>query len=154
MSIGLDGFGYYHVGGTGNAHHAYHQKKVMKVEYAVPIRLIGGVEKGILVCVGCANKANDGVGRSIHFSQCGYVIPRSQVQYINGFQSWASNDNGNRMLQDTPEQRTIDKVLSSFQTKDFGHYVLTLPNKIAIPWWWRSFLHSRIRMMLFRQEEW
>jgi len=51
----------------------------MKVlEYAVPTRLIGGVEKDILVSVGCA-KAKDCVGRSIQFSQCGYVIPRSQV---------------------------------------------------------------------------
>jgi hypothetical protein len=116
MSIGLDGFGYYHVGGTGNAHHAYHQKKVMKVEYAVPIRLIGGVEKGILVCVGCANKANDGVGRSIHFSQCGYVIPRSQVQYINGFQSRPTDNDGKCFPQVTPEQSTIDKLLSSFRT--------------------------------------
>jgi hypothetical protein len=66
MSIGFDGFGYYLVGGTGNSHHAYHPK-VMKVEYAVPARLIGGDEKDILVSVGWA-KANDGVGRSIHFS--------------------------------------------------------------------------------------
>jgi hypothetical protein len=40
MSVGLDGFGYYLVGGTGNAHHAYHPK-VTKVEYAVLTRLIG-----------------------------------------------------------------------------------------------------------------
>jgi hypothetical protein len=66
MSIGFDGFGYYLVGGTGNAHHAYHPK-VMKVEYAVPTRLIGGVEKDILVSIGCA-KANDGVSRSFHSS--------------------------------------------------------------------------------------
>jgi hypothetical protein len=80
MNIGLDSFGYYLAGGTGNSHHAYHPK-VLKVEYAVPTRLIGGVEKDILVSVGSA-KANDGVGRSIHFSQCRYVIPRSQVRYI------------------------------------------------------------------------
>jgi hypothetical protein len=66
MSIGLDGVGYYLVGGTGNSHHAYHPK-LMKVENTVPAQLIGGVEKDILVSVGCA-KANDGVGRSIHFS--------------------------------------------------------------------------------------
>jgi len=42
----------------------------LKVAYAVPTRLIGGVEKDILVSVGSA-KANDGVGRSIHFSRCG-----------------------------------------------------------------------------------
>jgi hypothetical protein len=115
MCIGLDGFGYYLVGGTGNAHHAY-QQKVMKVEYAVPTHLIGGVEKGILVCVGCTNKAHDGVSISIHFSQCGYVIPRSQVQYINGFQSRATDNDGNRLPQVTPEQSTIDKRLSSFRT--------------------------------------
>jgi hypothetical protein len=131
ISIGLDGVGYYLVGGTGNSHHAYHPK-LMKVEYAVPTRLIGGVEKDILVSVGCA-KANDGVGRSIHFSRCGYVIPRSQVRYINGFRSRACDDGrANRTLQDTPEQSTIDKLLTSFRTKGFDHCVLyhhvTQPN--------------------------
>ncbi len=77
MSIGLDGVGYYLVGGTRNSHHAYHPK-LMKVECTVPTQLIGGVEKEILVSIGCA-KANNGVGRSIHFSPYGYVIPRSQV---------------------------------------------------------------------------
>ncbi len=92
----MDGFGYYLVGGTENAHHVYHPK-VMIVEYAVPTTLFGGVEKDILVSVGCP-KANDGVSRSIHLSRCGLMIPRSPVRYINGFQSRASEYDRNRVL--------------------------------------------------------
>ena len=129
MSVGLDSFGYYLVGGTGNSHHAYHPK-VLKVEYAVPTRLIGGVEKDILVSVGSA-KANDGVGRSIHFSRCGYVIPRCQVRYINGFRGGACNNDGNSALRDSPDQSPIDKLLTSFRTKGFDHCVLALPSSSA-----------------------
>jgi hypothetical protein len=37
------------------------------VAYAVPTHLFGGVEKDIIVSVGCA-KGNDGAGRGIHIS--------------------------------------------------------------------------------------
>jgi hypothetical protein len=85
FNIRVDDIGYYLVGGSGCAHHAHHPK-VSNLEFAIPTRLICAAEKDILVSVGCA-KANDGVGRNIHFSRCGHVIPRSQVRYINGFQS-------------------------------------------------------------------
>ena len=82
FNIRADKIGFYLVGGTGCAHHAHHPK-LSNNEYAVPTRLIGVAERDILVSVGEA-KANDGVGRNVHYSRCGYVIPRSQVCCING----------------------------------------------------------------------
>jgi hypothetical protein len=77
------------------------------------------------VSVGCA-KANDGVGRNIHFSRCGHVIPRSQVRYINGFQS--GNRAGAELEKDICELEcepsTVDKLLKSFRDKGYDHCVL------------------------------
>ena len=54
MRIRLDGFGYYLVAGTRASHHGYHPKTYLN----------GGVEKDILVSVGCATPY-EGEGRSI-----------------------------------------------------------------------------------------
>jgi hypothetical protein len=127
FNIRVDDIGYYLVGGSGCAHHAHHQKvsKVSNLEFAIPTRLICAAKKDILVSVGCA-KANDGVGRNIHFSRCGHVIPRSQVRYINGFQS--GNRAGAELEKDICELEcepsTVDKLLKSFRDKGYDHCVL------------------------------
>jgi hypothetical protein len=66
FNVRVDDIGFYLVGGSGCVHHAHHPK-VTSLEFAVPTRLICAVEKDILVSVGCA-KANDAVGRNVHFS--------------------------------------------------------------------------------------
>lgn len=122
FTIGVDDIGFYLVGGNGCSQHRHHPK-ISKDEYAIPTRLICAEEKDILVSVGSA-KANDGVGRNIHFSRCGYVIPRSQVRYINGFQNTsenASHDNIRRLL---PGESSVDKLLKSFKDKGLDHCVL------------------------------
>ena len=118
----VDTFGFYLVGGKGSATHCHHPK-VTKSEYALPTRLINADEKDILVSVGCA-KANDGVGRNIHFSRSGYLIPRSQVRYINGFQNTSNNpDHGNnRQLE--PGVSSVDKLLKSLKDNGYDHCVL------------------------------
>jgi hypothetical protein len=57
--------GYYLVGGIGCANLAHH-KKLMHSDVASPIRLINIAEKDLIVSVAIA-KANDGVGRNLHF---------------------------------------------------------------------------------------
>ena len=63
--IKVDLFGFYLLVGRGNATHCYHPK-LTRGECAVPTRLICPEEKDIMVSVGTA-KANDGVGRNVHF---------------------------------------------------------------------------------------
>lgn len=99
----------------------------MNAECAVPSRLIDVAEKDILVSVGSA-KANDGVGRNVHFSRCGYVIPRSQVRYINGFKNPADKTNDCHTAgndgQLEPGASEVDKLLNSFRLKGYDHCVL------------------------------
>jgi hypothetical protein len=65
FTIAIDDVGYYLVGGIGCAHHAHHTK-LMPSDAAVPTRLINVAEKDLIVLVASA-KANDGVGRNLHF---------------------------------------------------------------------------------------
>jgi len=62
----VDQFEFYLLGGRGNAKHCNHQKLTWS-ECAVPMLLICPEERDILIYVGTA-KANDGVGRNVHFS--------------------------------------------------------------------------------------
>ncbi len=94
-----------------------------KVECAVPTQLIGVAEKDILFSVGSA-KANDGVGRRVLFSRCGFVIPRSQVRYINGFQNDGLDEYGKRILKPNYDESTVDKLLHTFRVKGNYHSVL------------------------------
>jgi hypothetical protein len=123
FNIRADKIGFYLVGGTGCAHHAHHPK-LSNNEYAVPTRLIGVAERDILVSVGEA-KANDGVGRNVHYSRCGYVIPRSQVRYINGFRTSSDNtDHDNHTRQLEFGVSAADKLLKSLKNKGYDHCVL------------------------------
>ena len=120
--VKVDQFGFYLVGGRGNATHCYHPK-LTRGECAVPTRLICPEEKDIMVSVGTA-KANDGVGRNVHFRRSGNVIPRSQVRYINGFQNTKNNPEHDNVRRLEPGESSVDKLLKSFREKQFDHCVL------------------------------
>jgi hypothetical protein len=77
FTIAVDDVGYNLVGGIVCAHHAHHTK-LMPSDAAVPTRLINVAEKDLINLVASA-KANDGVGRNLHFVRCGFVMPQSQV---------------------------------------------------------------------------
>ena len=76
-----------------------------------------------MISVGTA-KANDGVGRHVHFSRSGNVIPRSQVRYINGFQNTTNNPEHGNVRRLEPGESSVDKLLKSFREKQFDHCVL------------------------------
>jgi len=120
--VKVDQFGFYLLGGRGNAKHCYHPK-LTRGECAVPTRLICPEEKDVMVSIGTA-KANDGVGRNVHFSRSGNVIPRSQVRYINGFQNAANNPEHDNVRRLEPGVSSVDKLLKSFREKKFDHCVL------------------------------
>lgn len=123
FTIKFDEFGFYMLGGYGEARHRNHPK-LCKRECSVPTRLICPNEKDILISLGVA-KANDGVGRNVHFSRSGYVIPRSQVRYINGFRSPSNDDpdldNYRHLL---PGESSVDKLLKSLRDRGCDHCVL------------------------------
>ena len=119
FSIAVDEVGYYFVGGIGCAHHAHHPKMKQK-DVAIPTRLINVAEKDLIVSVASA-KADDGVGRNIHFVRCGFVMPRSQVRYIGGFHNRderAGIDNADADLS------TVDKLIVAFKENGYDHCVL------------------------------
>lgn len=120
--IKVDSFGFYLLGGRGNATHCYHPK-LTRGECAVPTRLICPEEKDIMVSVGTA-RANDGVGRNVHFRRSGNVIPRSQVRYINGFQNTTNNPEHDNVRRLEAGESSVDKLLKSFREKQFDHCVL------------------------------
>ena len=111
----VDQFRFYLLGGSrGNDMHCSQPNT----------RLICPEEKDIMVSVGNA-KANDGVGRNVHFSQSGNVIPRSQVRYINGFQNTTNNpEHHDNVYRLEPGESLVDKLLKSFREKQFNHCVL------------------------------
>jgi MULE transposase domain len=121
FTVRVDENGFYLVGGTGCAHHSHHPK-VNDSDHAVPTRFINVGEKDILVSVGCAN-ANDGVGRNVHFSRCGYAIPRSQVRYMSGFQRNPNNAGSGQRGRDSGES-SVDSLLKSLKQKGYDHCIL------------------------------
>jgi hypothetical protein len=119
FTIGVDDVGYYLIGGIGCAHHEHHPK-VKQKDVAIPTRLIDVAEKDLIVSVASA-KANDGVGRNIHFARRGFVLPRSQVRYIGGFRTrgeMAGIDNLDADLS------TVDKLIVAFKENGYDHCVL------------------------------
>lgn len=119
FTIGVDDVGYYLVGGIGCAHHAHHTK-LKPSDVAIPTRLINVAEKDMIVSVASA-KANDGVGRNIHFVRCGFVMPRSQVRYIGGFHN---RDERAEIENLDADLSTADKLIAAFKDNGYDHCVL------------------------------
>jgi hypothetical protein len=119
LGVKVDQFGFYLLGGRDNATHCAHPKLNLS-ECAVPTHLICPEEKDIMVSVGTA-KANDGVGRNVHFRRSGNVIPRSQVRYINGFQNPTNNPEHDYIRRLEPIESLVDKLLKSLREKQLDH---------------------------------
>jgi hypothetical protein len=109
--VKVDQFGFYLLGGRGNAMHCYHPK-LNRGECAVPTHLICPEEKDIMVSVSTA-KANDCIGRNVHFRRSSNVIPHSQVRYINVFQNTTNNPEYDNVRQLEPGESSVDKLLKS-----------------------------------------
>jgi hypothetical protein len=123
VNIKFDSFGFYIVGGRGQAFHCHHPKRCQH-ECGIPSRLINADEKDLLTSLGNA-KACDGVGRNVFYSRTGGVLTRKQVRYINGFNEV---DDCNHLVSHSrdlkPGESSVDKLLQSLRDKGFGHCVL------------------------------
>ena len=98
-------------------------RKVNDSDHAVPTHFINVSEKDILVSVGCANTNKGVVGRNVQFSCCGHAIPRSQVQYMSGFQRNPNNADIGQQGRDSGES-FIDSLLKSLKQKGYDHCIL------------------------------
>jgi hypothetical protein len=132
INIKYDEFGFYIVGGRGQGCHNNHPR-LLPTECRIPSRLMKLEEKSILRSIGVA-KANDGVGRNVYFTRSGYVIPRSQVRYINGFRDdTESNPESNNSRQLLPGESSVDRLIQSLRNRGFAHCLLYHHKKPSAP---------------------